>query len=164
PGRAYLPNVRYGRAGSRVARWGAPMTAILTAQGLEKAFGTRRVLLGVSFAVHDGDRIALVGVNGAGKSTLLQILAGSVEPDAGLVTRRRGLSVGEVAQEPRLDPERTVGATLREGLRAHARALAELDALAAEIPALSGDRLDAALEAQAALHEHVAALGGWDQE
>jgi ATP-binding cassette subfamily F protein uup len=145
------------------------MTAILTVQGLEKSFGTRRVLGGVSFAVAEDDRIALVGVNGAGKSTLMRILAGVGEseadaPDAGLVTRRRGLSIEYVAQEPRLDPELTVGQTLRQGLRAHARALAELEALGATLATLAGDKLDTALARQAELHERINQLGGWDQD
>jgi ATP-binding cassette subfamily F protein uup len=142
------------------------VTVVLTAKDLVKGFGTRRVLEGVSFAVHEGDRIALVGVNGAGKSTLLRLLAGADGddgPDAGLVTRRRGLSIEYVAQEPRLDPDRTVGETLREGLRAHAAALAELERLAGEMADLDGDRLDAALHAQAALHERLGEAG-WDQD
>jgi ABC transport system ATP-binding/permease protein len=141
---------------------------ILTVQGLEKSFGTRRVLSDVSFTVNEGDRLALVGVNGAGKSTLMRILAGEVEgeeaQDGGTVARRRGLSVEYVAQEPRLDPDRSVGDTLREGLRAHAHALAELERIGAEIASLSGPKLDAALAAQSALHERVLALGGWDQD
>jgi ATP-binding cassette subfamily F protein uup len=150
--------------------------AIVTVQQLTKSFGVRRILDGVSFAVHDGDRIALVGVNGAGKSTLLRYLAGSVEdatvgptgerdtgPESGLITRRRGLSVEYVAQEPRLDPDRTVGETLQQGLRAHARAIAELEAIDASLGALAGAELDAALLAQAALHERIAELGGFDQ-
>jgi ATP-binding cassette subfamily F protein uup len=148
------------------------MSAILTVQNLEKSFGTRRVLGGVSFAVHDGDRIALVGVNGAGKSTLLRMLAGEAitaddldgGPDQGLVTRRRGLSVEYVRQEPRLDPERSVGDTVREGLRAHAKTIAALEALEREIPALEGARLEAALTTQATLHDQVVMLGGWDME
>ncbi|HTJ43695.1 MAG TPA: ATP-binding cassette domain-containing protein [Kofleriaceae bacterium] len=96
------------------------MTAVLTVQNLEKSFGSRRILAGVSFAVHDGDRIALVGVNGAGKSTLLRMIADEVGPEelpeSGLITRRRGLTVQYVAQEPRLDPAITVITALREGL------------------------------------------------
>jgi ABC transport system ATP-binding/permease protein len=96
------------------------MAAVLTVQNLEKSFGTRRVLAGVSFAVQEGDRIALVGVNGAGKTTLLRILAGEAgaeeTPDAGLVTRMRELAIQYVAQEPRLDAAATVAGALSDGL------------------------------------------------
>ena len=89
------------------------MSAILTAQGLEKRFGTRRVLAGASFAVHERDRIGMIGANGAGKSTLLELVVGEGgEPDAGMVTRRRDLALEYVAQEPALDAAATVAATL----------------------------------------------------
>jgi ATP-binding cassette subfamily F protein uup len=88
--------------------------AILTAQNVEKSFGSRRVLRSASFAVHDDDRIGLVGLNGAGKSTLLAMLVGAQEPDAGLITRQRGLSVAFVPQEPPLDPDHTVVEVLRD--------------------------------------------------
>jgi ATP-binding cassette subfamily F protein uup len=154
-----------------------PAPTIVTVQNLEKSFGNRRILAGVSFAVHEGDRIALVGVNGAGKSTLMRYLAGAVDeftlgpdgerdtgPESGRITRRRGLTIEYVAQEPRLEPERTVDETLRDGLRAHGRAIAELDAIGASLGELAGDALDEALAAQAALHERVAELGGFDQD
>jgi ATP-binding cassette subfamily F protein uup len=104
------------------------VTAILTVQGLEKRFGTRRVLAGASFAVHEGDRIGMIGANGAGKSTLLEIVVHramggddpTLEPDAGLVTWKRDLALEYVAQEPVLDPEVTVGAALaRDGVPDH---------------------------------------------
>src|SRR5215472_7566856 len=88
--------------------------AILTAQNVEKSFGSRRVLRDASFAVHEDDRIGLVGLNGAGKSTLLAMLVGAAEPDGGLITRQRGLSVAFVPQEPPLDPERSVVEVLRD--------------------------------------------------
>jgi ATP-binding cassette subfamily F protein uup len=104
------------------------LTAIVTVQNVEKAFGSRRVLGGVSFAVHERDRIGLVGVNGSGKSTLLRLVADPDDaPDAGLVTRMRGLTIEYVPQEPRLDPQRTIGDTLRAGLRVDAAALPELE-------------------------------------
>jgi ATP-binding cassette subfamily F protein uup len=138
--------------------------AILTAQGLEKSFGTRRVLGGVSFAVHENDRIGLVGLNGAGKSTLLKLLMGGDEPDTGLITRMRGLTVEYVAQEPQLDGTRRVDEILREGLRAQAALLERLHEVESSIAQLSGPALDAALHEQADLHHRVELTGGFDQD
>ena len=140
------------------------MAAILTVQHVDKAFGTRRVLDDVSFAVDARDRIGIVGLNGAGKSTLLRLVVGGDAPDGGLITRQRELTLEYVPQEPRLDGEAAVGDVVRQGLRAHQAALAELGAVEARIPELSGDKLQAALEAQAALHARIEAAGGWDRE
>ncbi|MBA3396133.1 MAG: ABC-F family ATP-binding cassette domain-containing protein [Deltaproteobacteria bacterium] len=101
------------------------MSAILTVQGLEKRYGTRRVLAGASFAVHERDRIGMIGANGAGKSTLLKMLVARamgvddplLQPDDGLITWRRDLVLEYVAQEPHLDADASVGAVLaREGV------------------------------------------------
>ena len=42
----------------------------------------------VSFSVHEGERIGILGLNGAGKSTLLKVVAGVFKPSAGKVTRK----------------------------------------------------------------------------
>jgi len=135
------------------------VTAILTVQGLEKRFGTRRVLDGASFAVHERDRIGMIGANGAGKSTLLEMVVHramggddpTLAPDAGLVTWKRELALEYVAQEPVLDPGTTVGAAVaRDGVADHeiatiAGAL-ELPPLAQRIATLSlGERRRVAL-------------------
>ena len=102
------------------------MTAILTVQELEKSFATRRVLDGVSFAVHERERIGLIGINGSGKSTLMKMLvagaasgqgvevaeAVALAPDRGLITWRRDLRLEYVSQEPRLELEHTVAEAL----------------------------------------------------
>jgi len=140
------------------------VTAILTLQNVDKAFGTRVVLAGVSFAVDERDRVGIVGLNGAGKSTLLKLIVGADEPDRGLITRQRELTLEYVPQEPQLDGTRTVGEIVREGLRAHQAALAELAALEAKIPTLAGDKLHAALDEQARQHARIDRAGGWDRE
>ena len=60
------------------------MTA-LEVTGLAKSFGGVRAVDGVSFAVGEGEMVALIGPNGAGKSTCFNMLNGQLRPDAGTV-------------------------------------------------------------------------------
>jgi ABC-2 type transport system ATP-binding protein len=59
---------------------------VLAARAIDKAFGTRRALTGVTLEVAAGEAVLLVGRNGAGKTTLLRIITGFLDPDAGEVT------------------------------------------------------------------------------
>ncbi len=97
------------------------MTAVVTVQDVYKRFGDRRVLAGASFAVHERDRIGMIGANGAGKSTLLKMMVGAgIEPDEGAITWRNGLQLEYVAQEPELPIDEPVRAALeRPGVAEH---------------------------------------------
>jgi branched-chain amino acid transport system ATP-binding protein len=64
------------------------MSALLTAQGLELAYGEAAVCRDVSFEVGDGEIVTLLGANGAGKSTTLRAIAGALIPRAGSVVLR----------------------------------------------------------------------------
>ncbi|MBI3888397.1 ABC-F family ATP-binding cassette domain-containing protein [Candidatus Nomurabacteria bacterium] len=57
----------------------------ITVKGIRKSFNTISILDGVSFALPEGKRLALIGENGSGKSTLLRIVTGNLKPDAGEV-------------------------------------------------------------------------------
>ena len=59
---------------------------IIEAKGIEKSFGTLKVLRGVDFQTDRGEVVAIMGASGAGKSTLLQILGTLSTPDAGSLT------------------------------------------------------------------------------
>ena len=59
---------------------------IIEAKGIEKSFGTLKVLKGVDFQAERGEVVAIMGASGAGKSTLLQILGTLSTPDAGTLT------------------------------------------------------------------------------
>ncbi|SNT28462.1 sugar ABC transporter ATP-binding protein [Tropicimonas sediminicola] len=64
------------------------MTALLELRGVDKAFGSVRVLQGVDFTVESGHVVALAGENGAGKSTLMKIITGIYRRDAGSMKYR----------------------------------------------------------------------------
>ena len=53
---------------------------ILTLEKVSKGFGDKTLFEEVTFGIHEGDKIGIIGINGTGKSTLLKIIAGVEEP------------------------------------------------------------------------------------
>lgn len=56
---------------------------MIQAKGIEKSFGTLKVLKGIDFSADKAEVVSIMGASGAGKSTLLQILGSLSTPDAG---------------------------------------------------------------------------------
>lgn len=92
------------------------MPTLLSARNLTKVYPSKTLFTGVSVHVEDGERIGLIGPNGAGKSTLMKILAGKQEPDAGELTRRRGLRAFYIDQDDRFAEGATPLSVVRESL------------------------------------------------
>ena len=81
---------------------------LLSAQNIQKSFGTNVVLKDASLVLQDGQRLGLVGVNGCGKSTLMKIIAGLEPYDGGTLTMQKGLRLGYLAQQGMVTPGKTV--------------------------------------------------------
>jgi branched-chain amino acid transport system ATP-binding protein len=64
------------------------MTALLTAERLELAYGDAVVCRDLSFEIAEGEIVALIGANGAGKSTTLRAVAGALIPRTGSIRFR----------------------------------------------------------------------------
>jgi len=72
---------------------------VIAVQGISKLLGKKELFLNVSFHIHPGERIGLIGSNGAGKTTLFHIMLGEIEPDGGTVTKPKSMRLGYLPQE-----------------------------------------------------------------
>ena len=84
------------------------MVCYLQVENLTKSYGELVMFDRISFAINEGERIALIARNGAGKSTLLNLIAGRDSADEGTITPRRDLRVAYREQDPSFDPALTV--------------------------------------------------------
>ena len=84
------------------------MVCYLQVENLTKSYGELVMFDRISFAINEGERIALIARNGAGKSTLLNLIAGRDSADEGTITPRRDLRVAYLEQDPSFDPALTV--------------------------------------------------------
>jgi ATP-binding cassette, subfamily F, member 3 len=69
-------------------------------ESLSVAFGSDPVFEALSWEIHDDRITGLIGPNGCGKSTLLRLIAGELSPNSGNLSRRQGLRVGYLPQDP----------------------------------------------------------------
>lgn len=111
---------------------------MLRVDNITKDYDGKPLLKGISFEVHEGELVCLLGSSGSGKSTMLRIIAGLEEPKSGKVfwngedytqkpTHERGF--GLMFQDYALFPHRTVAENIAFGLRMAGRSKQEIDEL-----------------------------------
>ena len=101
---------------------------IYTMNGVSKTVPPKRqIIKDISLSFFPGAKIGLLGLNGAGKSTVLKIMAGVDTDFNGEARPQAGIKVGYLAQEPRLDPDKTVREAVEEGVGEVLQAQAALD-------------------------------------
>ena len=103
---------------------------IYTMNGVSKTVPPKRqIIKDISLSFFPGAKIGLLGLNGAGKSTVLKIMAGVDTDFQGEARPQAGIKVGYLAQEPELDPNKTVREAVEEGVGEVLKAQAALDAV-----------------------------------
>ncbi len=58
---------------------------ILRAENIQKIYGSRKVVKGISLEVKQGEIVGLLGPNGAGKTTSFYMIVGMVKPNSGTI-------------------------------------------------------------------------------
>ena len=103
---------------------------MISVSDIAVCFGARELFSGVSFYIHEQDRVGLTGLNGTGKSTLLKVIAGELTPDTGMISKPRDVRIGYLPQDIRINDTQTVFEEV-------ASSLTELNALEEEIQFLT---------------------------
>ena len=140
------------------------MQYIYTMKGLGKIHPPDAVVLkDIWLSFLPGAKIGVLGLNGAGKSSLLKIMAGEDTSFVGEAFPADGISVGYLAQEPRLDAAKTVKQNVEEGVSEIKALLTRYDEmnmkLGEDLPAAEMDKV---MEEQGRLQDRIDQLDAWD--
>src|SRR5579859_6124865 len=136
---------------------------------VSKDFGGNPIFRDIDLEIMEGERIGLVGENGGGKSTLFKLLAGLDTPTDGVISRRRNLTIGYLAQEA--DPGQS-HKTVFEAVSEVTQELVDLPFLLSQLEARMADPevvadpdlMTEILDEYGKAQERFEALGGYTLE
>ncbi|HEX4087473.1 MAG TPA: energy-dependent translational throttle protein EttA, partial [Trebonia sp.] len=132
---------------------------IYSLRAVRKAHGDKVVLDNVTLSFLPGAKIGVVGPNGTGKSTLLKIMAGTEQVSNGEAKLMPGFTVGILAQEPKLNEDKTVLGNVEEGVAETKKLLDEYNEIAEK---MATDYSDALMDQMSKLQEQIDHKDAWD--
>ena len=140
---------------------------IFSMAGVNKIYPPQKqVLKNIYLSFFYGAKIGVIGLNGSGKSSVLKIIAGLDKSYQGEVVFAPGYSVGYLAQEPELNPEKTVREVVEEGVAPIKAILQEYEDINEKfgLPEVyeNADEMDKLLARQGELQDHIDAVGAWE--
>ncbi|GGC19014.1 energy-dependent translational throttle protein EttA [Parapedobacter defluvii] len=140
---------------------------IFSMAGVNKIYPPQKqVLKNIYLSFFYGAKIGVIGLNGSGKSSLLKIIAGLDKSYQGEVVFSPGYTVGYLAQEPELDPDKTVREVVEEGVAEITAILKEYEGINEKfgLPEVyeNADEMDKLLARQGELQDKIDAVGAWE--
>ncbi|HJP39257.1 MAG: energy-dependent translational throttle protein EttA [Gammaproteobacteria bacterium] len=123
----------------------------------------RHILRDISLSFFPGAKIGVLGLNGAGKSTLLRIMAGIDKEYDGEARPQPGIQIGYLAQEPELDPDKTVREIVEEGVAETLNLVKSFNDISEKFAEpMNDDEMAALLEEQGKLQDQIDARNAWE--
>jgi ATP-binding cassette ChvD family protein len=139
---------------------------IFSMAGVNKIYPPQKqVLKNIYLSFFYGAKIGVIGLNGSGKSSVLKIIAGLDKAYQGEVVFAPGYTVGYLAQEPELDPTKTVKEIVEEGAKAITDILLEYEEINEKfgLPEYyeDADKMEKLMNRQGELQDQIDAVDGW---
>lgn len=135
----------------------------VSVNGAIKNFGFKNILDDFNLEATTGERIALIGPNGCGKTTLFKIISGEEKLDKGIVSTRKGATIGLLSQLP---PKVTDDVTVKDILLRSFKDLFDLEKKLREyeekLASIDSSKLDSLLNLYGKAQEQFANMGGYE--
>jgi len=123
----------------------------------------REILKGIYLSFYFGAKIGVLGSNGAGKSSLLRIMAGEDKDFTGEAFAAKGIKVGFLPQEPRLDPAKTVLGNVEEGVAETRALLDRFNAISEKFgEEMEPEQMEKLLDEQARVQDQIDHCNAWE--
>jgi len=140
---------------------------IFSMAGVSKIYPPQKqVLKNIYLSFFYGAKIGVIGLNGSGKSSVLKIIAGLDKSYQGEVVFAPGYTVGYLAQEPELDPNKTVKEVVEEGVAGITAILKEYEEInekfGLEEVYSDADAMDKLMARQGELQDKIDAVNAWE--
>src|ERR1700712_867540 len=140
---------------------------IFSMAGVSKVYPPQKtVLKNIYLSFFYGAKIGVIGLNGSGKSSLLKIIAGIDQSYQGEVVFSPGYTVGYLAQEPLMDPNKTVLQVVEEGVSEVKNILKEYEEINEKfgLPEVyeNPDEMDKLMTRQGVLQDKIDAANAWE--
>ena len=146
-----------------MAKTDEPNKIIYSMIGVSKRYDQKVILNNIYLSYFYGAKIGVLGLNGAGKSSLLKILAGVDKNIEGQVVLQPGYTVGYLAQEPQLEPDKTVRQIVEQGVAGTMALLKEFEQISEKFAEpMDDEQMNKLLERQGEVQEKLDQLGAWE--
>lgn len=135
---------------------GGIVVNLLSVENISKKYSEKELFHHISFGIHEGDKIGLIGINGTGKSTLLKVLIGQEAAEDGRIIKGNDVRIEYLSQNPYFDQESTVLEQVFQGSAKEMEIIREYNK-ALESPRTSSEEI-------IRLSQQMDALNAWELE
>lgn len=134
----------------------------ISINNITKSFGFNNVIENISFDIHTGEIIGLVGNNGCGKSTILKLIANEEYLDKGTISIRKNSTIGYLKQEYNFSERKSVKELLYESVSEILEIENKLRKYEIKMQSANEKELNTILNKYANLQEKFINVGGYE--